>query len=207
VRPGRLLDVGCGTGGFVKIAKDAGWEAFGVELSESAANCAVERGVQVRAGTLEEQHFPPDYFDVVTLWDVLEHLPDPSKELMEIYRILKLDGFVVIRVPNTGIQLLKVYLFDDLLRINRIGLQANLHLSHFVSATLRALLKSCGFEVFREEAGVSEDKVYRRGIPLRFKDWYCRLADVLCNLTSIQLGPTLVQYGRKLSQNRGSAAP
>lgn len=197
-RPGRILDVGCGTGNFIRLAQDAGWGAIGVELSRGAAEYAQKRGLQVRAGILRDQHFSSDYFDVVTLWDVLEHLPEPRKELQEIHHVLKGGGFVVVRVPNTDFQLLKALLIDDILGRTRKGLQADLHLNHFTSGTLRDLLRRCGFEVFREEVGVSEDKVYSRGVPLWFKQWYCRLASVLNDHGWFHFGPTLVQYGRKV---------
>jgi 2-polyprenyl-3-methyl-5-hydroxy-6-metoxy-1,4-benzoquinol methylase len=76
--PGRLLDVGAATGFFVEQAREVGWDAVGVEPSEwAAAYARNELGVEVRTGTLEAMRFPDGTFDVVTLWEVIEHLPDP----------------------------------------------------------------------------------------------------------------------------------
>ena len=203
-KAGRLLDDGCGTGNFLRLAERAGWQATGVELSERAARFAVQQGLDVRQGTLAEQKFPSDYFDVVTLWDVLEHLAGPREEIDEIYRVLKPGGTLIVRVPNTRFQLMKAF-YRERLRDHLAGtsLQADFHLSHFTSGTLRFLLQSRGLSVFREESGVSENAVTGGDVPLWFKRWYCVLMRGLGKLTSIQLGPSLVQYARK----DGAASP
>ena len=197
-KPGRLLDDGCGTGNFVRRAQRGGWQAMGVELSERAARFANEQGLDVRHGTLAGQKYPSDYFDVVTLWDVLEHLSSPRLEIHEIHRVLKPGGTLIVRVPNTRFQLMKAF-YCERLRGHPRGssLQADLHLSHFTSGTLRFLLQSEGLSVFGEEGGVSENKVIGGGAPLWFKRLYCDLTRALGKLTSIQLGPSLVQYACK----------
>jgi SAM-dependent methyltransferase len=102
-RAGRLLDVGCATGNFLQgIRRYGNWDLFGVEINDHAAQIAQKLGLNVRAGTLEQAGFLEGYFDVVTLWDVLEHLHNPASSLREIFRILKPDGLLVIRVPNAG---------------------------------------------------------------------------------------------------------
>ena len=73
----RLLDVGCHIGVFLEIAREQGWEVWGVEPSSWAAEQARARGLMVTTGTLKEARFPSDFFDVVTMWDVIEHLTDP----------------------------------------------------------------------------------------------------------------------------------
>jgi len=101
--PGRLLDVGCGTGIFLDTMRRHGWQVQGVELNARAAQYSRDRlGLDVFAGPLEQAHYPDDTFDVVTLWDVLEHLPSPSAALQTFRRILKPDGLLVLRVPNAG---------------------------------------------------------------------------------------------------------
>ncbi len=101
-RRGRLLDVGCGTGNFAhEMEKLGGWEVMGLDTSQSAAHYARKRfGLEVYVGELEEACFPDQHFDVVTLWDVIEHLPDPKGSLAEIARILRTDGLLVIGTPN-----------------------------------------------------------------------------------------------------------
>jgi SAM-dependent methyltransferase len=101
-RKGRILDIGCATGIFLNEMKTHGWDAYGVEPSSYAAGVAVEQlGLNVFNGYLDEVDFEDHFFDVITLWDVFEHLPDPDEALRIIKRILKADGSLVITMPNT----------------------------------------------------------------------------------------------------------
>lgn len=101
-RMGRILDIGCATGVFLNEMKSHGWDAYGVEPSSYAAGVAVERsGLNVFNGYLDEVDFEDHFFDVITLWDVFEHLADPNEALRIIKRILKPDGSLVITMPNT----------------------------------------------------------------------------------------------------------
>ena len=139
-RAGRLLDMGCATGIFLQGIRNCGnWEPYGVEINEHAAHIAQEHGLDVRLGTLEQAGFADEFFDVVTLWDVLEHLHDPAGSLREIYRILKPDGLVVIRVPNASS-------WDSRL-FGRYwaGLDSPRHLYVFTPVTLNALLAANRF--------------------------------------------------------------
>jgi SAM-dependent methyltransferase len=100
--PGKLLDVGAATGFFVEQANAVGWDAIGVEPSQWAAEYARnELGVDVRTGTLESMEFADASFDVVTLWEVIEHLPDPRVTLAEIRRILRPGGRLVLSTPDS----------------------------------------------------------------------------------------------------------
>lgn len=99
---GRILDVGCATGVFLKEMQYHGWDAYGVEPSVYAAGVAVDQlGLNIFNGYLDETKFEEHFFDVITLWDVFEHLPDPVETLKLIKRILKPDGTLVITMPNT----------------------------------------------------------------------------------------------------------
>jgi len=134
---------------------------------------------------------------LVTLWDVLEHLPNPRQEIQEIVRVLEVGGVLVVRVPNTNFQLAKALCRERLLKKEPTSLQANLHLSHFTSGSLRLLPETSGLSVFKEEAGVSDDKVHGGDAPLWVNRLYCSLSSAALALTSIQTGPTFVQYTRK----------
>jgi ubiquinone/menaquinone biosynthesis C-methylase UbiE len=101
--PGSLLDVGAATGFFVEQARAVGWDAIGIEPSEWAAAYARDKlGVEVHAGTLESMQFPDASFDVVTMWEVIEHLPDPRVTLAEVRRILRPGGMLVLSTPDAG---------------------------------------------------------------------------------------------------------
>jgi 2-polyprenyl-3-methyl-5-hydroxy-6-metoxy-1,4-benzoquinol methylase len=102
-RPGlRILDVGCSSGAWLEVAASEGMAATGVELGESTAEGARRRGLDVRTGTLDDA-FPEDTeerFDVITFWDVLEHLRDPRRELTRATRLLAPGGLVAATFPN-----------------------------------------------------------------------------------------------------------
>lgn len=138
---GSLLDVGCATGIFLETMRDApGWQLKGVEISEHAASIAREqKKLDVISGTLEQTRFADGQFDVVTLWDVLEHLHDPAGSLREIFRILKPGGVIVFRVPNGGS--LDARLFGPYWA----GLEPPRHLFIFDRKTLTAFLSNAGF--------------------------------------------------------------
>jgi len=95
-RRGRILDVGCAAGFFLAEAKQY-FEPFGVEFSPVSSAFARERfGLDVRTGTLAESGFSDGFFNVVTLWDVIEHVPDPAALLGEVFRVLRPGGLAVL---------------------------------------------------------------------------------------------------------------
>ena len=99
---GRILEVGCAGGFFLKAAAERGWSPVGVEIAASAAQFARERmGLDVRTGTLDDVHLPAGGFDAVYLGDVLEHLPAPLAALREVNRLLRPGGVVMIAGPVT----------------------------------------------------------------------------------------------------------
>lgn len=89
---GRVLDIGCGNGAFVEGARKRGYNVYGLDFH------APDKGVYYRGG-LKEQNFPTGYFDIVTLHDVLEHVPDVLGFLKEVRRIVEDDGTIVIDFP------------------------------------------------------------------------------------------------------------
>ncbi len=100
---GRILDIGCATGIFLNRMKQRGWDCYGVEPSDFAADYAQKRfSLDVFHGYLDDSLFEDSFFDVITLWDVMEHTPDPLDTLRTISRILKPDGLLVITTPNAN---------------------------------------------------------------------------------------------------------
>jgi len=141
-REGRLLDVGCATGNFLdRMRRRGNWQVRGVEINEEAARYARERfGLNIFAGELCEANYPASWFDVVTLWDVLEHLHDPLDTLKEINQVLKDDGILILSVPNSDS-------FDaKMFRGCWIGLDPPRHLYTFSIETLKWLLAKAGLE-------------------------------------------------------------
>lgn len=141
VHGGRLLDVGCATGDFLmELMRWPGWEGFGLEPDAYATSYAAERlGLVVKQGTLETVSYPAEFFDVVTLWNVFEHLHDPLETLQMLNDLLKPGGLLVIstpRVDSLGAQLFGQYW---------IGYELPRHLHVFSYRTLTALLHQSGF--------------------------------------------------------------
>lgn len=148
-KSGKLLDVGCGLGTFVKIAKDNGFDATGTEVSDFAVKYAYEEyGISIIPGALEAARFPDDCFDVVTMWHVLEHLPSPRATLTEVHRILKKGGMLAVAVPNVNDHIFR--LAYRLARRRKLKLfsinDKELHLYHFSDRTLKSLFEKTGFE-------------------------------------------------------------
>jgi 2-polyprenyl-3-methyl-5-hydroxy-6-metoxy-1,4-benzoquinol methylase len=136
----RILDVGCALGFMLQEATAAGWDAVGVETSAFAAGYALEHtGCPVYAGPLQQANFDTDSFDVVTLMDVIEHVPDPRSLIREAYRVLRPGGVIFLITPNFG------SLFVRLFRENAYGIGPEEHVSYFQPRTMKSLLATCGF--------------------------------------------------------------
>lgn len=97
---GRLLDVGFGAGTLLKAARRAGWKPFGVDVSPNACDQASSLGLEVFCGTLEAANYPDNVFDVVTASEVLEHVPEPKRDLREIARVLRPGGLLWMTTPH-----------------------------------------------------------------------------------------------------------
>jgi 2-polyprenyl-3-methyl-5-hydroxy-6-metoxy-1,4-benzoquinol methylase len=135
----RLLDIGCGEGFFLFNAFKAGYITKGIELSQDAAAYAIrEFGLDIEAKPFEEQRLPENHFDVVTLWQVLEHVPYPLTVLKEVRRILKPDGLLVVSTPNIEGIPAKI-LGKRWWNIRRI------HTNQFTTRTLMSILGNAGF--------------------------------------------------------------
>jgi SAM-dependent methyltransferase len=138
-KDGRLLDVGCGRGTLVKLARAAGFEAYGLERHYPGAPPAP----YVLYQDLADCGFPAGHFQAVVLWHVLEHLPDPVATLQEIRRVLKPGGCLSVAVPNVGgAQALASGAHWFHLDLPR-------HFWHFSPPALEALLERSGFHITR----------------------------------------------------------
>lgn len=137
---GRLLDVGCGWGHLLKLALDMGYDAVGLDASQTAVDVA-ETAFQVKPilSLFPGYVFEPCSFDIVTMNHVLEHLPRPESALSEAWRILKPEGVLAIGVPN----------FDSLMRrvrgANWQGIQPSQHVWQYTARSVAKLLCNAGF--------------------------------------------------------------
>ena len=99
--PPRLLDVGCGYGGFVSLMRDRGWDAEGVDPSPVTVHAASAKGIPVRLGTLDEFTDSGVAYRAITMFYVLEHLFDPMSALRKVFALLEPSGVLLLRVPDT----------------------------------------------------------------------------------------------------------
>lgn len=134
-----LVDVGCYTGIFVEVARSHGWQAVGVEPSHWAANYAQSRGLPVIEGTLATSGIADASQDVVTLWDVIEHLPDPLSELEQVARVTKPGGWAVLHTMDIDSIAARVMR-------ERWPWLMQMHLIYFSQRTMATMLQKVGFE-------------------------------------------------------------
>lgn len=141
----RLLDVGCHIGVMIELAEARGWEASGVEPSVWASEQARGHGLCVVTGTLANTQIPANYFDVVTMWDVIEHLTDPATEIRHVHRVLKPGG--VFAIHTIDIESLFARVIGK-----RWPWLMEMHLYYFSPRTLSKMLTQNGFRVIYSSA-------------------------------------------------------
>ena len=141
---GRLLDVGCGGCAALVAARELGYEAVGIDAGDYPVQLGAEMGLDVRKATLTATGFPDASFDVVTLWNVLEHIPRTKEGLAEVCRVLKPGGVVALIVPSG--EYLKAQLFHRRVRYYR-GPGAVFHYTYHNPRTIRRVLAEAGFEL------------------------------------------------------------
>jgi len=151
---GKLLDIGCSVGLFLNAARQEGFDVAGVELSPEPARFARQHfQLDVFCGTLESAPWGDGSFNVVTLWDVREHLPDPRATLQQVARILRPGGHLAIRVPDGEFHLWKTFFLRPWFGHRFIWMEVPNHLNHFRPRTLRRLLEETGFDVLHVRPG------------------------------------------------------
>jgi SAM-dependent methyltransferase len=140
----RFLDIGCATGLLLNHMKEKGWDCHGVEICGESAEYGIKNfRLDIFIGTLEEASFPNCYFDAIHFSHLIEHVPDPIGLLIEIKRVLKPEGYIVLTTPNVA------------------GLQARVagtdwrsaipdHVYLFSKKTMKRLLMKTGFEILKQ---------------------------------------------------------
>jgi 2-polyprenyl-3-methyl-5-hydroxy-6-metoxy-1,4-benzoquinol methylase len=135
---GNFLDVGCAFGGFLKTASEH-FIPFGIELSEYSGNHAKSLfGNNIHLGSLADHPFSSDFFSVITMIELLEHISDPSATISECFRLLKNDGLLVVQTAN--MDALQAKLLKERYAYFMPG-----HVSYFTKNNLVGLLKRAGF--------------------------------------------------------------
>ena len=205
---GSLLDIGTGYGQFLHHARPHFAEVSGTEVSESAVALAKEKyGLSLLAGQVEALDLPPQSFDTITLFHVLEHVPDPGKLVDRCHVLLREQGILVVAVPNdvlawtskikklgNKLGLRPFQKFSPKLGISRAGASREIHLSHFTPPVLRRLLENCGLQVTEE----SLDPYYvSRRVRLSLDSAYYAAHQVLYAVLKINRYDTIWMVARK----------
>jgi SAM-dependent methyltransferase len=171
--PGRLLDVGSGTGIFLHLASEKGWKPLGIDIcAESAEKAATEFDLRVDVGDFQVSAYEPASFDAVTMLDVLEHTVDPIGFLRRAFEVLRPGGILYVAVPNQ--RCLITVLLDRWIRAGgpmREFFLAHLyvipHVHYFCPITLRRSIENVGFQT----TGLRGGNVYlgRYRVPLAMR--------------------------------------
>jgi 2-polyprenyl-3-methyl-5-hydroxy-6-metoxy-1,4-benzoquinol methylase len=155
VKKGKLLDVGCAAGFFLKVARDYGLKPFGVDISNDLSKLARERyGLNVVTGTLEDTNFKSDFFEVITCFSVLEHVPDPLGTLKIMNKYIKKEGLLLLKVPNYNRIFFRLNRKKDLI-------WGKDHLFYYTPKTITGLLKKAGFEILEIRTGFITELISR----------------------------------------------
>ena len=133
--PGRLLEVGFGSGAMLEMAVQRGWQVVGLELDQGCVDRMADQGIQAYNSSLLDYAGEPESFEVVCMYSVIEHTLDPVAHLKKALLLLKVGGILVLRLPDTEAE----------------GPPASLiaHVYHFNAHTIMVLLRRCGFEVLQ----------------------------------------------------------
>jgi len=142
---GRILDVGTAGGTFLAVAKRQGWDVAGCEPNQWLCSWGREHyGLSITPGTISDMNLANHSFDVVTLWDVLEHMPNPREALIECRRVLKPGGLLVVNYPDIGSWIAR-------LMGRKWVFLLSVHLSYFTVETMTRMLKDTGFSVLKRQ--------------------------------------------------------
>ncbi len=167
-RSGTLLDVGSGVGNFLVQARECGFLVRGIETHVEFQKVAKSKfGIHVDLGLFEEMDLPENSFDVVTMWETLEHIHDPKSSLLQAFKILSPEGILAISVPNLvnlGFLLMREY----------SGHRGGEHINFFSPFTLSRMLADCGFKILEHHTtGNSNWKAIMNLLNLELDRIYC----------------------------------
>lgn len=140
-----ILDIGCAGGAFLKAGKDLGINMIGIEPSKYLSNYAIEKyGVRVHQGTLENYPDKESKIDIITMWDVIEHLTDPSKILTIMHNRLSKDGAIVINYPDYSSPIARLLGW-------KWPFWLSVHLIYFDQKTIKEVLEKNGFKILSKK--------------------------------------------------------
>lgn len=157
-KTGNILDIGCGDGHFLEVAKEQGWNVFGTEYTGEAIQVCSSKGITMRKGKLNAGDFDGIQFDIITSFEVIEHINNPQEEIAHITKLLRTGGWFYFTTPNFNS--LSRYLLGN----NWNVIDYPEHLSYYTKKTVRNLLVQHNLQpVFLRTSGFDIDR-FRKGI-------------------------------------------
>jgi 2-polyprenyl-3-methyl-5-hydroxy-6-metoxy-1,4-benzoquinol methylase len=186
---GSLLDIGCGTGEFLNVCQQDGWKVLGIEPSQDARHQGIENYKLEILDEANLETLPAASFDAITMWHVLEHVPNLEARVKRIFELLKPNGLFLVAVPNRNSHDAAHYgAFWAAYDVPR-------HLWHFRPRDMRALMANCGF-------GVKEIK------PMKFDSYYVSMLSEKYKTGRVRFIPAIWRgwvSNRKAGQERWSS--
>ncbi|MBM4145055.1 MAG: class I SAM-dependent methyltransferase [Nitrospira sp.] len=150
VMPGKLIEIGCGSGDNLKFLQELGWSVEGIDFDSKAVANAIGKGLKVKTGMLEAQGYPDCYFDVIIMSHLIEHVHEPMSLLAECWRILRCGGRLVVVTPNS------ISLLHRLFGASWLPLDPPRHLYLFSPQALSSLAMKANFQNMRVFTTVRE---------------------------------------------------
>jgi len=147
--PGKLLDIGCNMGFFLRKAKEMGYDSYGIDPSPSLTQLGRKYfDLNIENNFLEKSSFQGKSFDVITIIDVFEHITGPKEFLKQVHGLLKDDGLVCIKVPNGNYNKMKLSIAKVLQKDEGADIfDSYEHIVHYSILTMRKMIKACKFKV------------------------------------------------------------
>lgn len=169
----KVLDIGTAGGAFLDAAALHGYDVWGLEPSAHLVEKGKKRGLKILQGTIEDNNFEKGSFDMVCLWDVIEHLTNPAESLKIIKKLLKPDGVLLINYPDISTFQAKIF-------GKHFWWLISVHITHFSPNTIREICERTGYDAF-------SFKPYYQTLELGY------LADM-----AVHLNVPLAKFGRTL---------
>lgn len=141
-----IMDIGCGDGYFLEVAAQRGWKVYGTEFTDEAVNVCKAKGINTNMGVLNPENYRGLSFDIITSFEVIEHINDPQPELAKITKLLRTNGLLYITTPNFNS--ISRYVLGPKWTV----IQYPEHLSYYTSKTLNTFLLHNGFKKVKLEA-------------------------------------------------------
>lgn len=193
IRKGNLLDIGCGEGHLLRIARRRGWNPYGIEISPFIAQKGIEHRLDIFVGQPEDAPFPANSFEVITMFEVIEHVNTPINLINKCKELIKNNGILVIQTANMSSLMAKLFSYKNIY-FNPV------HLCYYDMKSMELLLSKTGFKILKWWPNI-ELNLFSMLSTLRpyFPVWKMvlqKLASIV-KWKTLSINSTMVVYARK----------